>query len=76
MDPADFYAGGSLLPFGDHKGSGMSMLIELTAGLVSKMGSSVDPGYLGGNGTLLMALDISCVHRFGQLLRAGGNVPP
>lgn len=35
------------------------MLIELTAGLVSKMGSSVDPGYLGGNGTLLMALDIS-----------------
>ena len=59
IDPADFYAGGSLLPFGDHKGSGMSMLIELTAGLVSKMGSSVDPGYLGGNGTLLMAVDIS-----------------
>ncbi len=59
VNPADFYAGGSLLPFGDHKGSGMSMLIELTAGLVSKMGSSVDPGYLGGNGTLLMALDIS-----------------
>jgi LDH2 family malate/lactate/ureidoglycolate dehydrogenase len=23
------------------------------------MGSSVDPGYLGGNGTLLMAVDIS-----------------
>jgi LDH2 family malate/lactate/ureidoglycolate dehydrogenase len=59
IDPADFYAGGSLLAFGDHKGSGMSMLIELTAGLVSKMGSSCDPGYLGGNGTLLMAVDIS-----------------
>ncbi|MGD0810929.1 MAG: Ldh family oxidoreductase [Acidimicrobiales bacterium] len=59
IDPADFYAGGSLLAFGDHKGSGMSMLIELTAGLVSHMGSSVDPGYLGGNGTLLMAVDIS-----------------
>lgn len=59
VDPADFYAGGSLLAFGDHKGSGMSMLIELTAGLMSHMGSSCDPAYLGGNGTLLMALDIS-----------------
>jgi LDH2 family malate/lactate/ureidoglycolate dehydrogenase len=58
IEPADFYAGGSLLAFGDHKGSGMSMLIELTAGLMSHMGSSCDPGYLGGNGTLLMALDI------------------
>ncbi len=57
-DPADFYAGGALLPFGEHKGSGLSVLIELTAGLVSKMGASCDPGYLGGNGTLIMALDI------------------
>jgi len=59
IDPAAFYAGGALLPFGEHKGSGMSMLIELTAGLVSKMGSSCDPEYLGGNGTLIWALDIS-----------------
>jgi LDH2 family malate/lactate/ureidoglycolate dehydrogenase len=58
VDPADFYDGGALLAFGDHKGSGMSMLIELTAGLVSKMGTSVDPRYQGGNGTLIMALDI------------------
>ena len=58
-EPADFYAGGALLAFGEHKGSGMSMLIELTAGLVSGMGSSCDPGYLGGNGTLIMALDIA-----------------
>ena len=48
----------ALLAFGEHKGSGMSMLIELTAGLVSKMGTSVDPDYQGGNGTLIMALDI------------------
>jgi LDH2 family malate/lactate/ureidoglycolate dehydrogenase len=57
-EPADFYAGGALLPVGEDKGSGMSMLIELTAGLVSGMGTSCDPGYLGGNGTLIMALDI------------------
>jgi LDH2 family malate/lactate/ureidoglycolate dehydrogenase len=59
VDPADPYAGGALPPFGEHKGSGMSMLIELTAGLMSHMGSSCDPGYLGGNGSLFMALDIS-----------------
>jgi LDH2 family malate/lactate/ureidoglycolate dehydrogenase len=58
IEPADFYDGGALLPFGEHKGSGMSMLIELTAGLVSEMGSSCDPEYLGGNGTLILALDI------------------
>jgi LDH2 family malate/lactate/ureidoglycolate dehydrogenase len=58
-DPADLYAGGALLPFGEHKGSGMSMLIELTAGLLSHMGSSCDPGYLGGNGALVLAVDIA-----------------
>jgi LDH2 family malate/lactate/ureidoglycolate dehydrogenase len=58
QDPADLYDGGALLPFGEHKGSGMSMLIELTAALVSGMGSSCDPEYLGGNGTLIIALDI------------------
>ena len=35
------------------------MLIELTAGLVSMMGTSCDPAYLGGNGTLILALDIA-----------------
>lgn len=58
-DPAAFYAGGALTTFGEHKGSGMSMLIELTGGLLSAMGTSCDPGYLGGNGTLVMALDIA-----------------
>jgi LDH2 family malate/lactate/ureidoglycolate dehydrogenase len=58
VEPADLYGGGALLPFGEHKGSGMSMLIELTAALVSGMGSSCDPEYLGGNGTLIIALDI------------------
>jgi LDH2 family malate/lactate/ureidoglycolate dehydrogenase len=59
VEPADFYAGGALVAFGGHKGSGMSMLIELTAGLVSMMGSSCDPEYLGGNGTLVMAVDVA-----------------
>ena len=58
-DPAAFYAGGALTSFGEHKGSGMSMLIELTAGLMSAMGTSCDPTYLGGNGTVILAVDIA-----------------
>lgn len=57
-DPEDFYAGGALLPFGAHKGSGMSMLIELTAGLLSGMGASCMPSFGGGNGTLFIAADV------------------
>ena len=72
VEPADFYKGGALLPFGEHKGSGMSMLIELTAGLVSMMGTSCDPAYRGGNGTLIMALDITAfVDRDRYLEQAG-----
>jgi LDH2 family malate/lactate/ureidoglycolate dehydrogenase len=57
-EPADFYAGGALLPFGGHKGYGISVMIELVAGALSGMGPSVSAEYLGGNGTLLMALAI------------------
>lgn len=58
VEPADFYAGGWLLPFAGHKGSGLSMLVELTGGLLSGMGSSCDPDYKNGNGTLIMAIDV------------------
>jgi LDH2 family malate/lactate/ureidoglycolate dehydrogenase len=55
-DPADFYAGGALRTFGLHKGSGMSVLIELMArGLCN-----VDPTWSSNveqNGTLIMALN-------------------
>jgi LDH2 family malate/lactate/ureidoglycolate dehydrogenase len=59
IEPNDFYAGGALLPFGAHKGSGMSMLIELSGGLLSGMGASCTPNYKGGNGTLMLAIDVS-----------------
>jgi LDH2 family malate/lactate/ureidoglycolate dehydrogenase len=57
-EPADFYAGGALLPFGGHKDYGISVMIELVAGALSGMGPSVSAEYLGRNGTLLMALAI------------------
>jgi LDH2 family malate/lactate/ureidoglycolate dehydrogenase len=59
VQPADFYAGGALVPFGAHKGSGLSMLIEVTSGILSGMGASPGSNYQGGNGTLILALDVS-----------------
>jgi LDH2 family malate/lactate/ureidoglycolate dehydrogenase len=57
-DPNDFYAGGMLLPFADHKGYGLSVLIELVAGLLTGAGIASMPGYTGDFGTVLMAFPI------------------
>jgi len=57
-DPEDFYAGGALLPFGGHKGYGLSVAFDLVAGLLSGTGSASDPAYPGGFGTVLLALDV------------------
>ena len=57
LDPADFYAGGALQTFGLHKGSGMSLLIELLARGIC----NVDPTAarkIGQNGPLMLALNI------------------
>ncbi|MEN3610844.1 Ldh family oxidoreductase [Plantactinospora sp. ZYX-F-223] len=57
-DPSDFYAGGALLPFGQHKGYGLSVMIEIVGGLLSGAGISSLPGYDNTNGTVLIAIDI------------------
>jgi uncharacterized oxidoreductase len=57
--PADFFAGGALLPFGGHKGSGMSIMIELLGGLLTGMGTAPTTDYAGGNGTVLVAMSIA-----------------
>ncbi|MFC6083561.1 Ldh family oxidoreductase [Sphaerisporangium aureirubrum] len=55
-DPEDYYAGGSLLPFGGHKGYGLSVLVELLGGALSGNHPSCLPGYVWGNGVVLIAL--------------------
>jgi uncharacterized oxidoreductase len=62
-NPADFYEGGALLPFGAHKGYGLSVMIELLGGLLSGAGVSSLPGYDETNGMLIVALEIG---RFGD----------
>jgi LDH2 family malate/lactate/ureidoglycolate dehydrogenase len=55
-DPADFYAGGALLPLGEHKGSGLSVMIQLVGGALAGTGVFGEQG-AAANGTVLIALD-------------------
>jgi LDH2 family malate/lactate/ureidoglycolate dehydrogenase len=55
---AAFYDGGALTTFGGHKGFGLSVMAELMAGILSGTGSSSDPDYNQGNGTVLLAIDV------------------
>ena len=59
QEPADFYNGGALLPFGGHKGYGLSVMVELLGGVLSGMAASVQPEYKAANGTLFLALNIA-----------------
>jgi uncharacterized oxidoreductase len=61
-DPGAFYDGGALLPFGGHKGYGLSAMIELLGGILSGAAPSALPEYDGTNGTVLIAIDVA---RFG-----------
>lgn len=58
QNPAAFYEGGALLPFGGHKGYGISVMIELLGGALSGNGISTISGESGSNGTLLLAFNI------------------
>jgi LDH2 family malate/lactate/ureidoglycolate dehydrogenase len=58
-DPADFYRGGALLPFGGHKGYGLSVLVELVGGLLTGTGVSCSAAYDGTFGTVITALDVA-----------------
>lgn len=55
---ADLTEGGALVAFGGHKGSGLSMLIEVAAGLLAGTlpAAISQSGY--GNGTVFIAVDV------------------
>jgi uncharacterized oxidoreductase len=59
IDPNDFYAGGALVPFGIHKGSGFSILAQLIG--VGLAGASADILSVkrGGNGPFVLAIDVA-----------------
>lgn len=58
-DPAAFYAGGALLPFGGHKGYSLVLLGELMASLLGHSVPVSSPEYRPGNPTVLIALEVA-----------------
>ena len=64
--PDDYFNGGVLLPFGAHKGYGLSVMVEAMAGILSGAGllHEIDswnktPNHCGNTGHLFFAMDIS-----------------
>jgi LDH2 family malate/lactate/ureidoglycolate dehydrogenase len=68
-DPAQFLAGGALLPFAGHKGYGLALLIETLSGLLTgaavtwgiRAWMSDDPGLATGHGAAFLALDVNTI---------------
>jgi LDH2 family malate/lactate/ureidoglycolate dehydrogenase len=60
VDPNDFYAGGAILTFGEHKGSGLSFLAQLLGRGLAGMDPSTYTGPRGVNGPVLIAIDPEC----------------
>ncbi|MFL5805641.1 MAG: Ldh family oxidoreductase [Roseiflexaceae bacterium] len=72
-DPADFYAGGALQTFGLHKGSGISLMIELLGRGLCGIDPAL-PGHRGHNGTLILALHIPAFAPEQQFLDAAARL--
>jgi len=58
VNPADFYEGGALLPFGAHKGSGLGILAQLLGVGLAGAHPDVLAEHRGANGPMVMAIDI------------------
>ena len=54
LDPASFYEGGALLPFGGHKGYGLILMVEIMAGA---LGGLAEGGKIG-NSTVIVAWSV------------------
>lgn len=59
IDPNDFYAGGALVPFGAHKGSGFSLLAQLIGVGLAEASPDILSAKRGGNGPFVLAIDIA-----------------
>ena len=71
VKPEDFYDGGFLLPFGNHKGYALSMLTCLLGGLSGRF--DVERGTMGG--AYLQVIDVAAFHTPGSLSAGGSSIP-
>ena len=60
-DPADYFAGGSLLPVGadqGHKGSGLSFVVEVLSAVLTGLGFGIDPQARHNDGCFIAVFDV------------------
>jgi len=57
LDPNEFYAGGALLPFGGHKGSGLSILVQIIGHGLAGIDRAQLMEHRGANGPFVLALN-------------------
>ena len=58
-DPNDFYDGGAILPFGEHKGSGLNIISDLLSGALSGGGCTAPGVSVLENTMTSIAIDLS-----------------
>jgi len=69
VNPADFYAGGALMPFGGHKGSSLVLLIEILASLLGGSVPCSSQEYQTGNPAVIIALKVATFLPLADYLR-------
>ena len=60
LDPEDFFTGGAILPFGGHKGNGISILAQMLGRALAGMDTTGFDGPRGANGPIVLAIDPTC----------------
>ena len=60
LDPEDFFTGGAILPFGGHKGNGISILAQMLGRALAGMDTTGFDGPRGANGPIILAIDPTC----------------
>jgi LDH2 family malate/lactate/ureidoglycolate dehydrogenase len=75
-DPADYGAGGALLPIGGHKGFGLALMIEILSAVLAGAATTTDvridtlePDVPAGMGHLLLAIDIAAFRSLSEFGR-------
>jgi LDH2 family malate/lactate/ureidoglycolate dehydrogenase len=59
-NPNDFFSGGAILPFGGHKGNGISILAQMLGRALAGMDTTGFDGPRGANGPIIIAIDPTC----------------
>jgi uncharacterized oxidoreductase len=70
-DPATFYEGGMLLPFGTYKGSGLALMMEIVPTLLAGFAPVSSPEFQSGNPTLMIGIRVESfteIERFVRLV--------